>query len=619
MFLFAPLGSLMAQMSSLGTKYWHYRERFNNYFVVVGPEPGESLPMDARNTYPAVAHFGEVPVYQGYYLGMLATEYALLSRNGQNTDRTLTELYYALYALERLDKTAEQMYSNAPGELDGCLTRDDVPVNFWSANSTQLNATIQYNNPGDGTPSQDQTVMSNYIDYAVNQGGNPASDGSDLMSHDNISQLLIGLALVKKFLPNSTVYYYDYTLGQNTGFNFQDKAKVVAGRILNYMMEANWILLQPNGSPISQAYGGVATLLAYGYGMAGMYINPAIGYIPSTAAQTSWLIAELIGSGLTDRNIPLVCALAAIGDSWDGPITNTDESIASIATQDYFGQDVGKDVFFRHLHAVLHDKSIDDELRCRAFEMLELAPERGPYAYYQSPAPYGWASTRRFFEEPQHLFVGQTGGGTFNGLDYMLLFNLYNLAFVDQGSSFEHLCNTYDVMDHENDNLFTYITIAGNETNSNCAVWLNDNEFVHIKAKNRITIEPGFVASNVASFVAEVEEACTTYPADYVSRNYISGEIGNNQNISVGKNSAEASTFQIFPNPNNGQFTVSFQKEVEKIFTAKIYDILGNVVFEKSNAAWNQLNVNMSEQPKGIYFIHVTLGDKTEVQKIIIQ
>jgi hypothetical protein len=90
-------------------KYWHYRYRLVNYFMVVGPEPGESLPADIRNWYgspqgissttsvPNIS-WGDEPVYLGYYLGVLATEYALLHRNGENTDRTLTELYYALNA-----------------------------------------------------------------------------------------------------------------------------------------------------------------------------------------------------------------------------------------------------------------------------------------------------------------------------------------------------------------------------------------------------------------------------------------------------------------------------------------------------------------------------------------
>src|SRR5579885_2133604 len=89
-------------------KYWHYRWRLLHYFVVVGPNQGESMPATARNYDETLGSstsltWADAPVTLGYYIGVLATEYKLLKNAGQNTDETVWELYNALYAVYRLD------------------------------------------------------------------------------------------------------------------------------------------------------------------------------------------------------------------------------------------------------------------------------------------------------------------------------------------------------------------------------------------------------------------------------------------------------------------------------------------------------------------------------------
>ena len=73
-------------------KYWNYRDRLK-YFVVTGDKYGESQIICVRNRVYAegdvdnseseAADFGQHGVHTGYYLGVLATEYYLLNKNGQ--------------------------------------------------------------------------------------------------------------------------------------------------------------------------------------------------------------------------------------------------------------------------------------------------------------------------------------------------------------------------------------------------------------------------------------------------------------------------------------------------------------------------------------------------------
>jgi hypothetical protein len=102
-------------------KYWFYRERFKNFFVSIGTNPGQGLAVskmvegwprlpnlvnDKDTTYGGQNfNLDDQPVYQGFYIGVLATEYALLKQYNRNTEEVLYELYCALYALNRLDMT----------------------------------------------------------------------------------------------------------------------------------------------------------------------------------------------------------------------------------------------------------------------------------------------------------------------------------------------------------------------------------------------------------------------------------------------------------------------------------------------------------------------------------
>ncbi|MFN4234983.1 MAG: hypothetical protein ACK4IK_09285 [Bacteroidia bacterium] len=87
-------------------KYWYYRQRVQDGFIKYGENIGESMLSDIRNAYkneginpPAYSNmlrWGQHSIYMGWYIGVLATEYKLLFDANKNTEKTLTELYYAI-------------------------------------------------------------------------------------------------------------------------------------------------------------------------------------------------------------------------------------------------------------------------------------------------------------------------------------------------------------------------------------------------------------------------------------------------------------------------------------------------------------------------------------------
>jgi len=97
-------------------------------------------------------------------------------------------------------------------------------------------------------------------------------------------------------------------------------------------------------------------------------------------------------------------------------------------------------------------------------------------------------------------------------------------------------------------------------------------------------------------------------------------------NLFMGVTDASAPlSVTIFPNPSSGSFTIGHAELVSASQTLKqvqgdikVYNTLGELVF-CSSITDNSTTINLSEAPKGIYFITVTTSETTITQKLIIQ
>ncbi|MEO7093830.1 MAG: hypothetical protein ABI175_11310, partial [Polyangiales bacterium] len=127
-------------------KYRQLRHRLVTDFVSIGAGPGQSEPAPERNDTTHWMKWGDGTIALGFYLGVLATEHYMLSNPGKfpgadggdatQLDRTRTELYSALFALERLDRSADAAFEAPCGTspaLNGFFLRDDVPATITSS------------------------------------------------------------------------------------------------------------------------------------------------------------------------------------------------------------------------------------------------------------------------------------------------------------------------------------------------------------------------------------------------------------------------------------------------------------------------------------------------------
>jgi predicted outer membrane repeat protein len=74
---------------------------------------------------------------------------------------------------------------------------------------------------------------------------------------------------------------------------------------------------------------------------------------------------------------------------------------------------------------------------------------------------------------------------------------------------------------------------------------------------------------------------------------------------------------KLFPNPNNGRFTISLTN-IGRESTVSVYNILGVRVYSASVNQLTELNINLPELRKGIYFVRIVDQEEQYTKKMIV-
>jgi hypothetical protein len=76
------------------------------------------------------------------------------------------------------------------------------------------------------------------------------------------------------------------------------------------------------------------------------------------------------------------------------------------------------------------------------------------------------------------------------------------------------------------------------------------------------------------------------------------------------------------PNPNDGQFVLNYALQESGPVQVQLYDLNGRQVFAKSfdgiPGTYSE-QINISEEPKGVYFLTVVQNGKSYAKKVVIQ
>ena len=420
-------------------KYWNYRFRLygdgtSAYpgFVRPGTDLGESLPVDGF--FPDVDCYrswilnerdcevadqagpiGNVRISDacqdlGYYIAVLATEYEVLNRTDQNTDSVVHELWLALKAFDRLDEGAEQWYPGADPALDGFFLRDDVPGDFYRDPQSGI---LRFPHPDPIIPGY-QCVSS-----AWSCGDNSVDDGT-FCSQDQMIYMITGLALVDKFIPESLIY---------NGDTLVTMARHDVHRMVKHLRDHDWTIRAPDGTTPPAQYGGSAATFSYKFAELGdlltqnRYFEPTYQNAFSEDEGSSlWFLAQEFVETQPVINQAMILTLTAITHNWDAE-KQADVCIAADME------------LFALMQSVLYEEGLGDpRLPFIIEEFLDLAPWGGPcHDFPGCKNVEGWQTSNRWLHPDQRNGLPDQEPSSFNGLDFMLLYNLYEIYKMQQG------------------------------------------------------------------------------------------------------------------------------------------------------------------------------------------
>ncbi len=415
-------------------RYWRYRLRLAEDFMVPGEGPGLHLPADTiivRGQRVNVIRWSDSPLQLGWYIGVLALETAAVnSKTGlANADRRrleeripadgfngeavhLRELYFALSALDRLDRSAESIFarvcSGPAVDAPGFFIRDDVSDSpAMRARMGRLWIESDFASLERGDCRADETTLDCLAQCPECFNGEA--------SQDQVYHLLMGLALVKRFVPPGTLV---------RGVDLNERAREQARRLILYLAANDWEMINPVcGRPVRR--GSYAR--GYSYATACAADKLTDGEYRPAGSSCLWTGAGLSGNPvyMNPDNRHLAMVVAAVGEAW-GEDTFIDLSDLA-AAEDWH--------IYPLLYLALHEaKSVgpDDRrtLRQRVYPILDSAPADGP-AFDGAPQPNpGWSSANRFLRgKERQQGSGINYGAMYNGLDYLLLYGLSRVVF----------------------------------------------------------------------------------------------------------------------------------------------------------------------------------------------
>ncbi len=93
-----------------------------------------------------------------------------------------------------------------------------------------------------------------------------------------------------------------------------------------------------------------------------------------------------------------------------------------------------------------------------------------------------------------------------------------------------------------------------------------------------------------------------------------------NMHIGVADNNISTTPFSIYPNPSDGNFNLEVKLATAQNLTVKVINVVGEVVSQNliSNVLNGKYIIDLTSQPKGIYFAEISTFTQTTVKKIIV-
>lgn len=536
LFVFAVCFSYAQSPQRNLEKYWHYRDRLRERFVVVSQdveEEGVNIP--AGDIFGDTVSWSDGNSIMSHYLSLLSTELWLLKTNGQDYSQTLAELYYAMLALERLDLYSESHWRrfdgklklNAkdslaaihnieivndlgrtpvlsertplPSDINGMHLRDDVTPAFWNEHRQHFGVSVCEMSGRHPMEEISQDVMFHNIEGLALVGKLVGTENIAnvpvTFKTDIIPQYLVEKGILRGDSVDFTLWANDFICRYITCFQ--------SNKPLRLLFKKNhWVLRNTvTGKKVQQGSGDVGwdAWLFYNYGLVAVgreftgidlrrvkgckkgdwafqsiltdgfnaTIDKAVlsTLAPGYNRRGVRITIDVLTAGVYELHILLMKGVAGICNLALGN-NNDDYKVRSLAsTSNYLGDSTfivlknrrsydpcqtGQPTVYEHLPLInlalydlegrnLHrDSALYRTERAVYESLLDEAPFCGPTGKCAPDADrfaHNWSETSRCVW-PENLRPSRRRPCRdidFNGMDYMMLYNLYRIAFCREG------------------------------------------------------------------------------------------------------------------------------------------------------------------------------------------
>ncbi|HWY11148.1 MAG TPA: T9SS type A sorting domain-containing protein [Bacteroidia bacterium] len=81
---------------------------------------------------------------------------------------------------------------------------------------------------------------------------------------------------------------------------------------------------------------------------------------------------------------------------------------------------------------------------------------------------------------------------------------------------------------------------------------------------------------------------------------------------------SEAEFILLYPNPTNGNVTLGFTKEINQKVDVRVFNCYGQLLDTRSETASSKINIDLSRQESGVYFIEVKIENQNTLRKKIV-
>ena len=164
-------------------------------------------------------------------------------------------------------------------------------------------------------------------------------------------------------------------------------------------------------------------------------------------------------------------------------------------------------------------------------------------------------------------------------------------------------------------------SIEGRNIEANNVISGNSN--VEYLAGQSIILQPGFHTDNnpgEVNFVARIDPCIgeivfMSRPEDYDNFKYAEEATDQEENIKKNKNVEVKSNFLISPNPSNGLFIINFEEKISGLI--EVFDYKGKSILKKEVNNKYQIQIDITKEPNGRYFIKLISDDVSDIKQVI--